>query len=237
MSAHQIEERAMIPRTQLTTTRHEQTAVKAGILSTQVPLFGNVQIGGVPMSFERNAEIYGKGESADYVYKVLSGSVRAYKVLSDGRRQITAFYLPGDVFGIESANEHSNSAEAIDNATILVVRRSSVFSTAESDSDVARQLWSITAAELKRSQNHALLLIKTAKERMAAFLLDMADRLAGKGFVELPMSRQDIADYLGLTIETVSRTLTLLSEGSTIQLLASRRIVLRNPSQLNKLNG
>ena len=109
--------------------------------------------------------------------------------------------------------EHSNSAEAIDKATILVVRRSSVFNTAESNSEVARHLWSITAAELKRSQNHALLLIKTAKERIAAFLLDMAERLAGKGFVELPMSRQDIADYLGLTIETVSRTLTLAVGG------------------------
>lgn len=227
----------MITRTRLTSISHEQPTVKAGMLASQVPLFDNVQIGGASMNFERNAEIYGEGESADYVYKVLSGSVRAYKVLSDGRRQVTAFYLPGDVFGIESGSEHSNSAEAIDKATILVVKRSSVFNTAASNGEVARHLWSITAAELRRSQNHALLLIKTAKERIAAFLLDMAERLAGKGCVELPMSRQDIADYLGLTIETVSRTLTSLSEGSTIQFLASRRIVLRNPSQLNKLNG
>ena len=227
----------MITRNRATTTAPDQAAVKAGMLACQLPLFDNVQIGGASMTFERNAEVFGEGESADYVYKVLSGSVRAYKVLSDGRRQVTAFYLPGDVFGIESGSEHSYSVEAIDKANILVVRRSSVFSTAESNSEVARHLWSITAAELRRSQNHALLLIKTAKERIAAFLLDMAERLAGKGFVELPMSRQDIADYLGLTIETVSRTLTLLSEGSTIQFLASRRIVLRNPSQLNELNA
>ena len=227
----------MITRTQLTSIPHEQAALKASVLTSQAPLFDNLQIGGAAMTFERNAEIFGEEESADYVYKVLSGSVRAYKVLNDGRRQVTAFYLPGDVFGIESGSEHSNSAEAIDKATILVVRRSSVFSTAESNTEVARHLWAITAAELRRSQNHALLLIKTAKERIAAFLLDMAERLAGKGFVELPMSRQDIADYLGLTIETVSRTLTSLSEGSTIQFLASRRIVLRNPTQLNELNA
>jgi CRP/FNR family transcriptional regulator, nitrogen fixation regulation protein len=226
----------MITRTQSTTAPLEQ-AVKAGVLAIQVPLFDNGQIGGASMTFERNAEIFGEGESADYVYKILSGSVRAYKVLNDGRRQVTAFYLPGDVFGIESSSEHTHSAEAIDKAAILVVRRSSLFNTADRDGEVARHLWSITAAELKRSQNHALLLIKTAKERIAAFLLDMAERLAGKGFVELPMSRQDIADYLGLTIETVSRTLTLLSEGSTIQFLASRRIVLRNPSRLNELNA
>jgi CRP-like cAMP-binding protein len=227
----------MITRTQLTNVSHDHAALKAGMLLGQVPLFDNGQVGGASMAFERNAEIFGEGESADYVYKVLSGSARAYKVLNDGRRQVAAFYLPGDVFGIEPGPEHSNSAEAIDKANILVVRRSNVFSTAQSDSEVAQRLWAITAAELKRSQNHALLLIKTAKERIAAFLLDMAERLAGKGFVELPMSRQDIADYLGLTIETVSRTLTSLSEGSTIQFLASRRIVLRNPSQLNELNA
>jgi CRP-like cAMP-binding protein len=212
--------------------------LKSGMMAAQVPLFDNVQVGGAAMTFERNAEIYGEGENADYVYKVVSGSVRTYKVLNDGRRQVTAFYLPGDVFGIESGDEHSSSAEAIDRSVIVLVRRSSLFSLADSNGEVARHLWEITAAELRRSQDHALLLIKTAKERIAAFLLDMAKRLAGKkGCVELPMSRQDIADYLGLTIETVSRTLTLLSEGSTIQFLASRRIVLRNPSELSELNA
>jgi CRP-like cAMP-binding protein len=210
---------------------------KPGIMAAPVPLFDNVQIGGVAMTFERNAEIFGEGESADYVYKVVSGAVRAYKVLSDGRRQVTAFYMPGDVFGIESEDEHSSSAEAIDKSVILLVRRSSLLGLAQSNGEVARHLWAITATELRRSQDHALLLIKTAKERIAAFLLDMAKRLAGKGCVELPMSRQDIADYLGLTIETVSRTLTLLSEDSTIQFLASRRIVLRNQSELNELNA
>jgi CRP/FNR family transcriptional regulator, nitrogen fixation regulation protein len=227
----------MITRSQLPTASHEPTALKAGGLTSQVQLFDKLQIGGASMTFGRNAEIYGEGETADYLYKVLSGSVRAYRVLSDGRRQITAFYLPGDVFGIEHGSEHLNSAEAIDSATILVVRRSSVFNIAEGNSEVARQILSVTAAELRRSQNHALLLIKTAKERIAAFLLDMAERVAGKGFVELPMSRQDIADYLGLTIETVSRTLTSLSEGSTIQFLASRRIVLRNQTKLSELNA
>lgn len=225
----------MISRTRL--LPHDPVMLKSGVMTAPVPLFDNVQVGGAAMTFERNAEIYGEGESADYVYKVVTGSVRTYKVLNDGRRQVTAFYLPGDVFGIESDEEHASSAEAIDKSVILLVRRSSLFSLAESNVEVARHLWEITAAELRRSQNHALLLIKTAKERLAAFLLDMAKRLAGKGCVELPMSRQDIADYLGLTIETVSRTLTLLSEGSTIQFLASRRIVLRNPSELNDLNA
>jgi CRP/FNR family nitrogen fixation transcriptional regulator len=95
----------------------------------------------------------------------------------------------------------------------------------------------MTSQELTRSQNHALLLIKSAQERLAAFLLEMAERIMGKGAVELPMSRQDIADYLGLTIETVSRTLTQFAGASTIELVASRRIVLRNRSALRQLNA
>jgi CRP-like cAMP-binding protein len=226
----------MISQTGLSTASRAQPG-KAALLADRCPLFGDTVLGGVAMSFDRNAEIYGEDESADYVYKVMSGAVRGYKVLSDGRRQITAFYLPGDVFGIEPGDVHCGSAEAIEKSNILVVRRGLVFSSAKRDNEVARKLWSVTAVELQRSQNHALLLIKSAKERLVAFLLDMAERLSGKDFLDLPMSRQDIADYLGLTIETVSRTLTQLSDGSAIQFLASRRIVLRNRSQLSELNA
>lgn len=204
---------------------------------TQNALFGCIELNGASMAFERNAEIYGEGEDADYVYKVLSGVVRTYRILNDGRRQINAFYLPGDVFGLELGEEHGGSAEAITESMVLVVRRSLVFNTAERNSGVARRLWSLTASELRRSQNHALLLIKSAQERLAAFLLEMAERLATHGSVELPMSRQDIADYLGLTIETVSRTLTQLADSAIIQFIASRRIVLRNRSVLSELNA
>jgi CRP/FNR family transcriptional regulator, nitrogen fixation regulation protein len=200
-------------------------------------LFGCIDLCGVSMAFDRNAEIYGDGEPADYTYRVLSGAVRTYKVLSDGRRQISAFYLPGDVFGLEQGEEHSSSAEAIAESEVLLVRRSLIFKAAERDSAVARHLWSLTATELGRSQTHALLLIKSAQERLATFLLGMAERLSAKGAVELPMSRQDIADHLGLTIETVSRTLSQLANSSIIQFLASRRIVLRNRSMLSELNA
>jgi len=204
---------------------------------TPQTLFGSLELIGTAMPFGRNAEIYGEGEPAEYVYKVIDGAVRTYQMLSDGRRQISGFYLPGDVFGLESGEEHASSAEAIADSSILLVRRSLVFKAAERDTGVARRLWSLTAGELRRSQLHALLLIKSAQERLAAFLLDMAGRLPAKHAVELPMSRQDIADYLGLTIETVSRTLTQLAESSVIQLIASRRIVLRNKSMLSELNA
>jgi CRP/FNR family transcriptional regulator, nitrogen fixation regulation protein len=200
------------------------------------PLLGAVELTGATMPFDRNAEIYGENEPADYVYKVISGAVRTYKVLNDGRRQIDAFYLPGDIFGLELGDEHSCSAEAITETTVLLVKRTHVLAAAESRCDVARNLWSLTARDLRRAQRHTLLLIKSAQERVAAFLLEMAERLAGGSAFELPMSRQDIADYLGLTIETVSRTLSQLEGAAAIALPASRRIVLRDRAVLDRLN-
>jgi len=209
---------------------------KTGFASLD-PLFGSVELQGVAMPFGRNDEVYGEGEPADYVYKVLAGAIRSYKILSDGRRQIVGFYLPGDVFGLSCEDEHSCSAEAVADSQVQVGRRSTLLRVAARDADIAKALWSFTAAELKRSQEHGLLLIKSAQERIAAFLLDMARRLLSKNEVDLPMSRQDIADHLGLTIETVSRTFTQLADSATIQLLASRRIVLRNRTLLCELNA
>jgi CRP-like cAMP-binding protein len=201
------------------------------------PLSDAFDLMGAAMPFMRNVEIYGENEPADYLYKVISGTVRTYKVLSDGRRQIGAFYLPGDIFGFETGAEHSFSAEAISNAKVMVIRRSTVSALAARDPAAAQQLLGATMRELARAQNHIMLLIKTAQERVAGFLLEMADRAVGHNEIDLPMSRQDIADYLGLTIETVSRTLTLLENSAAIALPTSRRIVLRNRAALRQLNS
>ena len=200
-------------------------------------LASSIDLMGAPMSFARNAEIYGENEPADYLYKVLSGTVRAYKVLADGRRQIGAFYLPGDVFGLENGDEHTFSAEAVTETKVLVFKRSALVALATRDNGVSQQLWTFTSTELRRAQDHVMLLIKTAQERVVGFLLEMAKRLPSGNQVELSMSRQDIADYLGLTIETVSRTLTQLENSSAIELPTSRRIVLRNRAALGRLNG
>jgi len=196
-----------------------------------------IELMGAAMPYTRNAEIFGENEPAEYLYRVISGAVRTYKVLNDGRRQIGGFYLPGDVFGLEVGDEHSFSAEAITECKILVIKRSSVVTLAARDSGVVRELWTMTANELQHAQDHIMLLIKTAQERVAGFLLEMAARNPGCNEVELPMSRQDIADYLGLTIETVSRTLTQLEQSAAIAVPASRRIVLRNRAALSRLNG
>jgi CRP/FNR family nitrogen fixation transcriptional regulator len=193
---------------------------------------------GAAMPFSRNMEIYGEGEPAEYLYKVIRGAVRTHKLLNDGRRQIGGFYLPGDVFGMEIDDVHRLSAEAICDSRILVIKRGALVALAGRDSDVARELWAMTARELAHLQNLMLTLgRKTAQERLAAFLLEMAERNRGGDAVDLPMSRQDIADYLGLTIETVSRTLTQLENALAIALPTSRRIVLRNRAALNRMNS
>ena len=107
---------------------------------------------------------------------------------------------------------------------------------ANRDGDVARQLWAMTARELHRAHVHTLLLILSAQERVVSFLFEMAGRL-GSNDVDLPMSRQDIADYLGLTIETISRTLTQLESSGAIAVPTARRIALRNRAALRCLEA
>ena len=190
---------------------------------------------GRPRFFARNVQIYREAEPADYVYKLISGTVRTCRVFINGRRQIAAFYLPGDFLGLERGEEHVFSAEAVTDIRLLVIDRSTMVLRAKWDDDVARQLWTLMRRELQIAQDHVGLLIKTAPERVASFLLEMADRIQSRDEVELPMSRQDIADYLGLTIETVSRTLTQLGNASVIVLPCSKRITLRNRSALKRL--
>jgi CRP/FNR family transcriptional regulator, nitrogen fixation regulation protein len=223
---------------------HTQTAIRAAFFRQPIrplprsrPSADVIELMGTVMPFARNSEIYGENEPAEYLYKVISGTVRTYKVLVDGRRQIGAFHAPGDVFGFETGEEHTFSAEAITDCRIAVIKRTALMAVAARDNEVARIMWALTARELQRVQAHMLLLIKSAQERVATFLLEMAERVSAQGTVELAMSRQDIADYLGLTIETVSRTLTQLEKTATIEVSSSRRIVLRNHSALSRLNS
>ena len=221
----------------LAARRSEIPTIRTQRMGSIHAITGTLEMMGATMSFTRNEEIYGEAEPADYLYKVVSGAVRMYRVLNDGRRQIGAFYLPGDMFGLELGNEHASSAEAIDDVTVLVFKRSAVLALSARDADVAHQLWEMTAGELYRAQNHRLLLIKSAQERVASFLMEMAGRGCGSDEVALPMSRQDIADFLGLTIETVSRTIGQLQNAHAIALPSSRRVALRNRAMLSRLTA
>lgn len=212
------------------------TGERVAAIGMREPLADSPNFLGVTMPFEKGEEVYGEGEKAECVYRVLGGAVRTYNILKDGRRQIGGFYLPGDLFGLEADERYSMSAEAVVNSNVLVIRRKSIMAAAQRDPRILSMLLGATSRELNRARDHALLLVKTAQERVAAFLLEMASRLPGES-VELPMCRQDIADYLGLTIETVSRTLTQLGNLQTIEIPSSRRIVLKNPKALAQLNS
>jgi CRP/FNR family transcriptional regulator, nitrogen fixation regulation protein len=188
-------------------------------------------------SYPQDTEVYGENEQADYLYKVVSGSVRAYKALENGRRQIATFYVPGDVFGFETRDCHTLSAETTVQSKLLLINRSKLIALAARDNDIASQLWTLTSLELRKVQDHVLSFAKPARERVAGFLVEMAQRLSTNEEVELPMKRQDIADYLGLTIETVSRSLTLLENMAAVKVRTRRRIVLRNYSALVRLSA
>jgi CRP/FNR family transcriptional regulator, nitrogen fixation regulation protein len=190
-------------------------------------------------TYKKGSEIYGEREPAEYVYQVTSGAVRSYKLLSDGRRQIGAFHLAGDIFGLENGNEHRFTTEAIVDTTVRLVRRQSLEIVAESDAMVARNLLSMTTNNLQHAEDHMLLLgRKTSLERVAAFLLEMDGRLTASGVMALPMSRRDIADYLGLTLETVSRALSRLHELGALGFVGNtqRQIVLLDRHQLASLD-
>jgi len=186
-------------------------------------------------TYKRGTEIYGEKEPAEHVYQVKTGAVRSYKLLTDGRRQIGAFHLVGDIFGLENGSVHRFTAEAVVKTTVRLIKRQSLEAVAESDAVVTRNLLSLTTSKLEHAENHMLLLSrKTSLERVAAFLIEMDARLTATGVVALPMSRRDIADYLGLTLETVSRALSRLQREGVLAFIGhnQREIVLRDRLQL-----
>jgi CRP/FNR family nitrogen fixation transcriptional regulator len=190
-------------------------------------------------SYKKGAEIFGEKEPADYVYQVASGAVRSYKLLSDGRRQIGAFHLVGDIFGLEIGTDHRFTAEAIIDTTVRLLKRRSLELVAESNVTVARNLLSMTTNNLRHAEDHMLLLgRKTSLERVAAFLIEMDQRSTAAGILALPMCRRDIADYLGLTLETVSRALSRLHDLGILGFIGNnqRQIVLLDREQLASLD-
>ena len=192
---------------------------------------------GIVMSFGRNTEVYAEGEPAGNVYKVVSGVVRISKLLPDGRRQISAFHMPGDMFGFEADDLHHASAEAVTPVKVIAYKWQSLLDSTRSAS-VVRDLLNLTMVGLRQTQEHLLLLgRKNALERVAAFLLDMAKRTRAGSVVELAMARHDIADYLGLTLETVSRMFAELKDQGAIRLEGARRVHLLDTERLTAMSA
>jgi len=182
------------------------------------------------------SKLFGGGEPADYVYQIREGAVRGYKRLSDGRRQIGAFHMPGDIFGVEDGKVHRFTAEAIVNTTVWVTKRRSLFARlAKRDIPAANNVRGLVTKALERAENHLLLLGRqNSLEKVAAFLLEIDRRLEQPHVMVLPMGRRDIADYLGMTVETVSRALSMLRDERILSFRGTnhREIVLHDRPKL-----
>ena len=189
--------------------------------------------------YRHGTEIYGEAEPAEFIYQIVEGAVRSYKLLSDGRRQIGGFHLAGDIFGVENGNVHRFTAEAIVDTTVRLLRRRGLDDVAEGDVSVTHDLLYLTMKNLQHAEDHMLLLgRKTSLEKVAAFLLEMDSRLTAAGVMTLPMNRRDIADYLGLSLETVSRALSMLRDKGILTFIGQtqREIVLLDRSKLAGLD-
>jgi CRP/FNR family transcriptional regulator, nitrogen fixation regulation protein len=193
---------------------------------------------GIAMSFGRNMEIYAEGEPAAHIYKVVSGVVRISKLLPDGRRQISSFHTLAEMFGFEADDLHHASAEAVVPVKVIAYKWQSLLMAGIRSAKLVRDLLNLTMVGLHQTQEHLLLLgRKNALERVAAFLLDTAKRTKSGSVVELAMARHDIADYLGLTLETVSRMFAELKERGAIRLEGARRVHLLDKDQLAAMSA
>jgi CRP/FNR family nitrogen fixation transcriptional regulator len=193
---------------------------------------------GPVLYFSPNQELYSQGGTADMFIKLVAGAVRTCRLLSDGRRQIDAFYLPGDIFGFEFAAEHSFSAEAICDCTVISYRWRGYAAARTTHDGMPERLFAHAMRNLSRAQSHARLLgFSSAAEKLAAFLLEWSEQSTDETLITLQMPRQDIADYLGMTVETVSRTLTQLRNDGLIEFLSARQIKLLDIVALTALTA
>jgi len=197
------------------TSFQQQNAWLPNSAGSPIRLASNTQ----PLSvFRAGAEIYAQGEKCGGLYRVEFGAVRIYRLLADGRRQISAFHLPDEIFGFEADDAHHFFAEAICDTGVRALR-------AAPGKDLPGELLPLALKDLVRAQEHLLVLGRqNAIERIAAFLTDLAERQGEMKHVELPMSRSDIGDYLGLTVETVSRVFSKLKQIGVIKLASLRSI-------------
>ncbi len=210
--------------------------LEGGRSETADPVAAALQSIGTVLKFKRNAAVFNEGDRARHVYKVISGAIRTCRVLMDGRRQIADFYLPGDFFGLDWQGEHGFTAEAIADAVVVSYPRSQLELIAETQIAVQKLLMSLLGKGLSATQNHVVMLGRqTAQERLAWFLLSIMERSDDETRLDLPMSRLDIADYLGLTIETVSRGISQFKRQRLITVSGSHKVTLNNVAALEAI--
>ena len=190
---------------------------------------------GTVVPFHNRRRFCSEGARAEYIFIIIDGVAEGYHITSDGRRQIVGFYSAGDIFGVEAGTEYSIFVDAITGGRIQVIKRSIIDQLISSNPRALAELWSGLAAGIHRSHEHILRLGRPAADRIAGFILEMCARLSGGDDCHLPMTRQEMADHLGLTIETVSRTLTHLRQAGIITLTGNRDICVNDRQRLRRL--
>jgi len=192
------------------------------------------------VNVEPNYSIFDEADPAEYVYTITAGTVKVYKLLGDGRRQITGFLFSGDFLGLTHNEAYAYSAEALAPTRLCRFRRRRLEALLVEIPHLEQRLLAMASHELAAAQDQMMLLgRKSARERVVSFILMLSDSATRHGRpgdpVFLPMSRSDIADYLGLTTETVSRTVTLLKKQGLIELLDDKQIRLSRTSALREI--
>jgi CRP/FNR family transcriptional regulator len=192
------------------------------------------------MTVSAHSPIIDEGEPADYLFNLTAGAVKLYKLLPDGRRQITGFLFEGDFLGIAMNERYAYSAEAVADVSLCRFPRRKLENLLDEFPKLEKRLLNMASNELVQAQDQILLLgRKTAQEKIVSFLLNLSDRAIKRGAeaspIALPMGRADIADYLGLTTETVSRTITNLKRDGHIRLLQGGKVELPDIEALQEL--
>jgi CRP/FNR family nitrogen fixation transcriptional regulator len=191
---------------------------------------------GLVHAYAAGTGIYAEGDGAERFYKVLSGVARTCRYLGDGQRQVDAFYWPGDLFGFEPDGQYRLTAEAVGDCTLVAYPRLRCVIQDAAEYRCASQLLDYALRGIERAQEHALLLgRRCALSKLAGFLLQYDSHRPGHRFIELVMNRQDIADYLGVTIETVSRSFTQLEHDAVIAMPAAKRIAILDRARLQRI--
>ena len=188
----------------------------------------------VPIRFYRDNVIACEGDPAEYIFFVVRGVVRSCRNFKVGVRNIAAFYLPGDFLGWTGL-KRSLSIEAATDAEVLFIKRGALLSLASQENRIAIFLLSATTKELERAQDHISLMSKDSKCRVATFITNLWTRLGRAEYLDIPMSHQDIADHLCLTIETVSRAISDLERSKMITRVSTKKLLIQNRLSLGHM--
>jgi CRP/FNR family transcriptional regulator len=213
-----------------------QSSICASLERNEMREFGHL---GRHIHFASGETVFAQEDMTAWFYNLIEGVMRLYKLLPDGRRQIVGFALPGDFLGMSAPGRHGFSADAIGPVTVCRFGRAAFDQFAEDKPHMLRGINELTIRELNQARDHMVLLgRRSAEEKVATFLIGWRDRLSQLGgpsaTVPLPMTRLDIADYLGLTIETVSRTFTRLERVGVLDIVPGG-VRLRDPSRAEAL--